>query len=206
MLGQRVAELHLGAPVVVGIPRGGVVVAAQVADILRAPLDVLVARKVGAPRNPELAIGAVGPDDEVVLDDRLVAMVGASPAYLEAEIAEQKQEMRRRVSCYRQGRPAHPVKDYDVVLVDDGVATGYTVLAGLRALRRQLPRSVVLAVPVAPADTVASLAREADRVVCLATPEPFYAVGQFYSHFPQVSDEEVLEILRLHTPSERVEE
>lgn len=200
LLGEKVMALSLRRPLVLGVPRGGVVVAAQVAARLSAPLDVIVPRKIRAPRNPELAIGAVGPEGEVVVDRGLVHLVGASEAYLAEEAARQREEIKRRVDRYRRGLPPWEAAGKDVVVVDDGVATGYTVVAALRSLKRQAPASLTLAVPVAPAEALPRLRQEADRVVCLATPEPFYAVGQFYRHFPQVSDEEVVELLRAHTP------
>jgi len=200
LLGERVADLRLARPLVLGVPRGGVVVAARVARVTGAPLDVVVPRKIGAPRNPELAIGAVGPDGEVVVDQELAELVGASPAYIARESQRQAEEVRRRLEMYRRELPPWDPAGMDVVVVDDGVATGYTVLAAVRALRHRRPASVTVAVPVAPPEAIPRLQAEADTVVCLLTPSPFYAVGQFYRHFPQVSDEEVTELLRAHRP------
>lgn len=198
LLGEKVAALGLRRPLVLGIPRGGVVVAARVAQALGVPLDVIVPRKIGAPRNPELAIGAVGPDGQVVIDEGLAALVGASPAYIARESRRQSEEVKRRLELYRRGLPPLQPGGEDVVVVDDGVATGHTVLAALRALRGQSPVSLTLAVPVAPPEVVPRLRTEADHVVCLLAPSPFYAVGQFYHHFPQVSDEEVASLLQAH--------
>jgi len=192
---RRLSPADLPGPVVLGIPRGGVVVAYEVSLGLNAPLDVIIPRKVGAPGNPELAIGAVAPDGTVVLDQALVKMLGVDRDYLDAETQSQRVEIERRTSIYRRGRPAVDLVGASVILVDDGIATGATVLAALRGLRSQEPARVVLAVPVAPPDTLQGLAAEADSIVVLATPEPFYAVGQFYRHFEQTSDEEVIELI-----------
>ncbi|MFZ5768662.1 MAG: phosphoribosyltransferase [Bacillota bacterium] len=205
-MGERVVALGLTRPLVLGVPRGGVVVAARVARALGATLDVIVPRKIGAPRNPELAIGAVGPDGQVIIDQGLAELVGASAAYIAKESQRQAQEVRRRLELYRRGLPPPELEGMDVVVVDDGVATGHTVLAALRALRPQRPATLTVAVPVAPPESVARLQEEADRVVCLATPSPFYAVGQFYRHFPQVSDEEVAGLLHAHRRSHREQE
>lgn len=198
LLAEKVAALGLTRALVLGIPRGGVVVAAQVARALGAPLDVIVPRKIGAPRNPELAIGAVGPDGQVIIDEGLAGLVGASPAYIARESQRQAEEVKRRLELYRRGLPPLDPAGRDVVVVDDGVATGHTVLAALRALRPLGPLSLTLAIPVAPPEAVPRLRQEADRVVCLLTPRPFYAVGQFYRYFPQVSDEEVAALLEAH--------
>ena len=200
LLGERVAGLRLARPLVLGVPRGGVVVAARLAQVMGAPLDIVVPRKIGAPRNPELAIGAVGPDGELVVDQELARLVGASPAYIAREVQRQVEEVRRRLEVYRRELPPWDPAGMDVVVVDDGVATGYTVVAAVRAVRRRGPASLTVAVPVAPPEAIPRLQAEADTVVCLLTPSPFYAVGQFYRHFPQVSDEEVTGLLRAHRP------
>ena len=181
--------------IVLGIPRGGVVVAYEVAQALGAPLDIYITRKIGAPYNPELAIGAVAGDGTLILDRSLMAHVGASETYVQQETEEQRKEIARRLAAYRGKRPGLEVKDKVVVLVDDGVATGSTVLAALRALRQRQPKQLILAIPVAPADTVATLEKEADRVVCLHAPVTFWAVGAFYEVFEQTSDAEVVRLL-----------
>lgn len=181
--------------VVLGIPRGGVVVAAQVARRLGAQLDVLVTRKIGAPDNPELAIGAVSADGSVELDSSLVRATGASESYLAAEIASQEAEARRRVDLYRAGRPSLAIGNRTVIVVDDGVATGATTRAALRSVRRGAPSFLALAVPVGPPDSILALRRDADDVICLRTPEPFRSVGEFYQAWPQTSDAEVIHIL-----------
>lgn len=180
--------------VVLGIPRGGVEVAAVVARRLRAPLDVVIPRKVGAPGNPELGLGAVA-EGVRVLDRRLMGVLGVTEDYLSAEIAAQEEEIRRRSSAYRGGRPPVALEGKVAVVVDDGVATGGTAAAALRWARARGARRVVLAVPVAPGEVRRRMSREADELRILHTPEPFYAVGQWYREFPQVGDERVVELL-----------
>jgi len=179
---------------VLGIPRGGVVVADAVAERLPAPLDVVIPRKLGAPGNPELAIGAVAPGVRV-LDDRMVRALGVPESYLDREVAAAEREIDRRERRYRAGLPPPDLNERAAIVVDDGVATGSTAVAALRWARARSATAVVLAVPVAPAQAVRQLAREADAVVALETPDLFHAVGQWYRHFGQVSDEEVVRIL-----------
>ena len=180
--------------VVLGIPRGGVEVAAVVAEALGAPLDVVIPRKVGAPGNPELGLGAVAEDVEV-LDARLIEMLGVTEGYLKREINAERGEIERRSTLYRGGRPPVQLDGKVVVIVDDGVATGGTAAAALRWARSRGAARVILAVPVAPPEAVRRLQAEADEVVVLASPERFYAVGQWYVDFPQVSDDQVIELL-----------
>ena len=182
--------------IVLGIPRGGVVVAAQVARTLNAPLDVFFAHKLGAPSNPELAIGAMTSDGTILLDDVAVRDLQISEEDVAREAELQRKEIARRAKLYRQDRPPLKVQNKTVVLIDDGVATGSTVLVSLRALRQQLPAKLILAIPVGPADTLARLARECDQLVVIERPAIFWAVGQFYLNFGQTSDEEVIALLR----------
>jgi putative phosphoribosyl transferase len=181
--------------IVLGIPRGGVVVAAEVARALNVPLDVFLAHKLGAPANPELAIGAITSSGEICMDDALVHELRISHKQIEREAEYQRREIERRTRVYRQDRLPLDVKNKTVVLIDDGIATGSTVLASLRSLRRQNPARLILAIPVGPTDTMDRLSSECDQVVVLSTPEPFYAVGRFYERFGQTSDEEVVELL-----------
>ncbi len=180
--------------VVLAIPRGGVEVAAQIARAHAWPLDTVIPRKIGAPGNPELGLGAIAPGVRV-LDERMVRTLGVTPDYLDREIAEQEEEIRRRAEAYRGGRPPTEVSGRVAVVVDDGVATGGTAAASLRWARSQRAARVVLAVPVAPREAVRRLSEEADEIVCLDTPEPFLAVGQWYLSFPQTSDEQVVSLL-----------
>jgi putative phosphoribosyl transferase len=193
-LAQALAHLAGDDVVVLAIPRGGVVVADAVARALGAPLDIVVPRKVGAPGNPELGLGAVAPGVRV-LDERLIAELRVPPDYIEREIAAQEREIERRQRAYRGGRPPVAVQGKVAIVVDDGVATGGTAVAAARWGRREGAKRVVLAVPVAPAQALRTLGREVDELVVLATPDPFYAVGQWYSDFTQVSDDEVVELL-----------
>jgi predicted phosphoribosyltransferase len=181
---------------VLAIPRGGVVVAKEVADALGAPLDLVITRKVGAPGNPELAIGAVTQEGEVITDPELVGMLGVSDDYVNEQAARQVDEIGRRMREYRGDRPYPSLAGKTVVVVDDGIATGSTTRAAIQSVKKRKAAEVILAVPVGPPDTVAKLSKIADRVVCLSTPEPFYAIGEFYNEFEQVGDDTVREILR----------
>jgi putative phosphoribosyl transferase len=196
-LADRLRSIALDAPVVLGLPRGGVVVAAEVARALDAPLDVLVVRKLGAPGHPELGIGAVADGDPplVLVNDDVIRGLRVRDAYLARETAAQLDEVRRRETHLRAGRPAPALRDRGVIVVDDGIATGGTVRVALRAVRRTEAARVVLAVPVAPPEVVAALAAEADLVVCLEAPDGFTAVGQFYDDFRQTTDDEVTALL-----------
>ena len=184
--------------VVLAIPRGGVVVGSEVAESLGAALDVIITRKIGAPGEPEYALGAVTQSGEVILDENAVDILHVSEEYLDKEAANQWEEVKDRTKRFRGERPFPSLKGKVVVIVDDGIATGNTVFAALRSVKVQGPKSVVVAVPVGPSETIAKLANEADKVVCLETPEPFFAIGQFYAEFPQVEDDEVRRILDGH--------
>ncbi len=195
--GRRLAaaldHLRERRPIVIAVPRGGVVVGHEVATHLRAPLDVIVPRKLRAPYNPELAIGAVAEGGAVFVDEGIARGIGA--AYVEQEIAAQRTEITRRVLAYRGGRAIPALDGRAAIVVDDGIATGATMIAALRAVRGMTPARLVAAVPVAPPDGIARLAREADEVVCLVAPAVFHAVGQFYGDFAQVDDGEVMALL-----------
>ncbi|MDP9343460.1 MAG: phosphoribosyltransferase [Actinomycetota bacterium] len=193
-LAEALSRFEGDDAVVLAIPRGGVVVAEPVARRLSAPLDVVVPRKVGAPGNPELGLGAVAPGVRV-LDERLIRDLGVTPDYLEQEIAAQEDEIARRLKVFRRGRLPVDVTGRTVIVVDDGVATGGTAVAACRWARAHGAGRVVLAVPVAPRQAIPTLGEEVDELVVLATPDPFYAVGQWYRDFEQVSDEEVARIL-----------
>lgn len=181
--------------VVLGIPRGGVVLAAEVAKNLGTSFDVIIPRKIGAPHNPEVAIGAVTQDGTVIKDEAMVQLLGISDNQIEILANKVAGEISRRVNAYRGGRPGLELAGKTVVVVDDGIATGFTVQAALKSVRNMDPRRLVLAVPVMPADTVRLLRDKVDELVYLHAPELFYAVGQFYMEFDQVSDQEVIELL-----------
>lgn len=185
--------------VVLALPRGGAPVAAPVARALGAPLDVLVVRKLGLPGQPEVAMGAiagVGDCVELVRNERVLSVASVSEEDFRGVHERELHELRRREAAYRDGRPAVVVREKVVVLVDDGLATGSTMLAAVAAVRQQHPARLVVAVPVGSADTCAALRRDADEVVCAWTPEPFYAVGQGYRDFSATEDDEVRAVLQ----------
>jgi putative phosphoribosyl transferase len=198
--GRRLAERLLGEraenPVVVALPRGGVPVAREIASALEAPLEVLAVRKLGAPNNPEYGIGAVAEGGTGVIDAEAVSILGISTKAVDSILARETAELRRRVVAYRGDRPPLDLRDRTVIVVDDGVATGLTDTAALRAVRRQNPRRVILAVPVCAPDSARRLREETDEMICLWTPALLYGVGQWYRDFSQVSDDEVIETLR----------
>lgn len=179
---------------VLALPRGGVPVGYEVANALRAPLDVLVARKLGAPGNPEYAIGAIAPGARVITADAL-ALLGLSYADVEALAAREAKELERREKAYRAGRPPLALEGRTVVIVDDGLATGATMLAAIRSARLRRPERIVAAVPVGDAATCAALRREADEMVCATMPSELFAVGNWYRDFGQTTDEEVIALL-----------
>ena len=194
-LAARLAHLRAAAPVVVGLPRGGVPVAAEVAAALGAQLDVVLVRKIGAPDREELAVGAIGEDGVTVRNDAVLRELGISWDDLTDRIEHERAEIRRRAAVLRSGtRP--DLHGRTVILVDDGIATGATVIAALRVLRDLGASHVVLAVPVAPPDSLAALAPLADEIVCPMTPKRFAAVGQWYDDFTQVPDDRVRTLLK----------
>ena len=197
LLGQRLAALRLVDAVVLALPRGGVPVALEVARALHAPLDLLMVRKIGAPGQPELAVAAVvdGDHPQTVVDEETLRLSGADRAYVDAEAAHALKEIERRRALYLRGRAPVPLAGKSVVLVDDGIATGTTMRAALKALQRCNVARLVLAVPVAPADTVAQLRAEVDDLVCLSQPAFFHAVGLHYRDFHQIEDDEVIALL-----------
>jgi putative phosphoribosyl transferase len=182
--------------IVLAIPRGGVPVGFEIARILKIPLDLIIPRKIGAPDNPELAIGAVAEDGTAILDDNLVKYLGVSREYIKEEIERQKQEIRRRLETYRQDASYPNLKGFDVIVVDDGIATGSTMKAALASVKNRGAASITVAVPVGSPSTIEELEEMADRVVCLYTPEYFQAIGQFYNDFGQTTDEEVIKLLQ----------
>lgn len=196
-LGRALAGYRGQRPLVLGIPRGGVIVAAEVAAALDGELDVVVARKVGAPWQPEYALGAVDPDGEVVPGPELHG-AGESPAGLAGEVALARAEVERRLRCYRQGRAGPGIEGRVVIVVDDGVATGLTARAALGWVRRRRPARLVFAAPVGGPDQVAELAGWSDEVVCPLQPRDFTAVSRHYRRYPAVSDDEVLAALGRH--------
>jgi len=189
---------YAGRPdvVVLALPRGGVPVGFQVAEALDAPLDVFVVRKLGAPGQEELALGAIASGGVVQLDAGIVRALGVEDREIQGIVARERQELSRREALYRRGKPALEVRGKVVILVDDGLATGSSMAAAVEALRALSPASIVVAVPVAPGSAAARFARLADAFVCVAAPEPFHAVGQWYEDFAQTGDDEVRDLLR----------
>jgi putative phosphoribosyl transferase len=195
-LAARLAPYADESPVVVGLPRGGVVVAAAVAEALDAPLDVIVVRKLGVPTHPELGMGAVGEGGVIVRTEQVIQAARVTPEQFDAVVARERAEVARRAKKFRGDRPPVPLADRTVIVVDDGIATGGTARAALEVVRAQGARRVVLAVPVAPPETLRELESVADDVVCLDTPRWFQAVGLHYVDFDQTTDDEVVRLLR----------
>lgn len=196
-LASALADFAREDAIVLAIPRGGVVTGYAVSHTLGIPLDVIIPRKIGAPGNPELAIGAVTEDGTIILDNKLVEYLKVSQSHINEESERQRLEIERRLKVYR-GETLYPnLKNRAVIIVDDGIATGSTMRAALASVKKRGARLSVVAVPVGPSSTLRVLEKEADRIVCLHAPEPFYAIGQFYKDFPQVSDEEVIRLLKL---------
>jgi putative phosphoribosyl transferase len=195
LLAKALSEYKDKNPVILAIPRGGVVVAYEVAKALNAPLDLIIPRKISAPDQPELAIGAVTEDGTTILNQDILQYLRVPDDYIKAEVKRQEEEIKRRIQKYLGDKPRVPIKGKIVILIDDGVATGATIRAAIASIRKRKPALIVLAIPVGPIDTIEELRKDADRVICLMTPEPFFAIGQFYENFEQTSDEEVIQIL-----------
>ena len=197
--GRRLASalLHLRGEdlVVLGIPRGGVVVANEVAKALDAPLDVVVTKKIEAPGEPEYALGAVTQEGDVMMDRQAAESLGASAAYLDDQIRLKREEVKDRMRKLRGSAPYPRLEGKVVVIVDDGIATGSSVSAAVMSVKKRGPKDVIVAVPVAPADAVQALSEDGTKVVCISTPGPFLAIGEFYEDFGQVEDIEVKRIL-----------
>jgi len=195
--GTMLAGRLLGAqdPLVLALPRGGVAVAVPIVRSVGGRLDVLVTRKIGYPPTPELGVGAIAEGGEPVFDLALLRRLGMTPASVAQVVAEERRELARRVKVYRGDRPLPDIAGREVIVVDDGLATGATARAALRAVRAAEPRRLTLAVPVGARDTVEAMREEADEVVVLRTPANFRAVGQWYKHFDQLSDADVLDLL-----------
>lgn len=196
--GQRVVELLKGcdATLVVALPRGGVVVGYEIAAALSLPLEVICPRKIGAPHNPEYAIGAITESGEMSVDPSLVEALGYSKEEINRIIADELAEAQRRAALYCSGRLPHRIRGERVILVDDGIATGSTMRAAIASVKQQGADSITVAVPVAPPETIQALRPAVDRIVCLDQPASFFAVGQFYHQFNQTSDDEVIALLK----------
>ena len=197
LLASELVGLKLREPIVLALPRGGVPVAAVIAKALGAPLDLIIVRKVGAPGNSELAVAAIvdGDPPDVVLNREIVEVYGLDNAELAALVNKERPELDRRRVAYRGNSQPVSIAGKTAILVDDGAATGTTMKVAIRALKHRSPREIVVVLPVAPPDTVAELAREADRIVCLSQPPHFRALGYYYRNFPQLTDDDVVSAL-----------
>jgi len=196
-LAARLHHLRADEPLVLALPRGGVPVGFEVARELDAPLDILLVRKIGVPWQPELALGAVvdGADPQVLINEGLAEELAVEPSYIESETARQLSEIERRRRIYLGDKPPPVLGGRTIIIVDDGIATGSTARAALRAVRKAGARGIVLAVPLAPEDTIEQLGAEVDEIVCLLSPSPFIAVGAHYGEFRQVADTEVIALV-----------
>ncbi|SFP46167.1 phosphoribosyltransferase [Hydrogenimonas thermophila] len=198
-LAEKLKELEpFENSIILALPRGGVPVAYEVAKILNIPLDVIIVRKLGAPLNEEFAIGSLveGNPERVILNEDVIRKLGIEKKYLDEVINKERNELHRREELYRKSQNIlSTIKNKKVILIDDGVATGYTIKAALTAIREQEPSSIIVALPVAPLDALRELDRLADQVIILETPEPFWAVGAHYKYFNQTSDTEVVKLL-----------
>jgi len=194
-IAESLPELEREDPLVLGLPRGGVVVASEVAKAIAAPLDILVARKLGAPLQPELGIGAIAPGNVIVVDERTAAHAGVGRSELDSIVARETAEMNRRLLLYRGTREGPGIRGRTVILIDDGLATGVTARAACRSIRLQAPRRLILAAPVCAAQSVVEMSGEADRIICVRAPSNLTAVGIWYRNFEQTPDAEVISLL-----------
>ncbi len=196
LLAEKMLDYQVDSPLILAVPRGGVTVAEPVWQALGGELDLTIARKIGAPYQQELAIGAVTADGFIMLNENLVERLNISEEYIAAAKEKEHAEISRRMEAYR-GKKSYPViKNRTVIVIDDGVATGFTLLAALRSIKKEDPAYTFLAVPVGPPETISILEKEVEKLICLTAPRHFSAVGQFYQDFSQVSDEEVVAILK----------
>jgi putative phosphoribosyl transferase len=182
--------------IVIALPRGGVVVGAEIAQKIGAPLDVIITRKIGFPGEPEFAIGAIAENGKLVLNDYIIKRYNISQGYLDEEISKQKVEIERRIISYRNGKTLSSIKDKNIVLVDDGVATGFTMIAAVKALKEEGIKKLVVAIPLSSKDAFQKLKTATDEIICLEIPEFFLAIGNFYCEFEQLTDEEVKELMK----------
>ncbi len=197
LLAEKLLKYKKEKPVVIGLVRGGIPVAYEIAKLLESPLDVALVKKLGAPFQEELAIGAIvdGKTPQVFLNDEIISHIDIPKEYINRITKEKLEEIRLREKIYRRGEDRVSVRDRVVVVVDDGIATGASMKVVLKALRLEKPKKIVVAAPVAPPDTISLLERDADEIIVLLTPGDFYAVGAFYKDFSQTSDEEVISLL-----------
>lgn len=196
LLAKELAKYCNKDPIILGMPRGGVIVAFEIAKAFNAPLDVIVSRKIGAPDQPEFAIGAIAPNDIVIFDESLLAQLGLDKTSIQPYIQSEKKEMERRIQLYRGNKPFPDLRNRTVIIVDDGLATGRSAIAAVRSIKQFKPKKIILAVGACAIESKKLLEQEADEVICLLAPMNFYAVGQWYNDFSQTSDEEVIQLLK----------
>ncbi len=196
-LAEKIGLLPLKNPIVFGLPRGGVVVAKEVAKKLNSSLDVVISRKIGAPRQPELAIGAVAEGEVLVLDNTIIKRLGVSKSELKFMVEKEKEEVKKRIQLFREGKLLKNLRGKTVLIVDDGLATGMTALAAIKTVKKLHPFKIIFATPICALSPVEEVAREVERVICLEKSDTFMAIGQWYEDFNQVSDEEVLSLLKI---------
>ena len=196
MLAAKLEKFSDGEVMVLAIPRGGVVVGYEIAKKIHAPMDIIVPRKLRAPYQPELAIGAITEDGNIILDEQIINSLNVSSEYIKIESQRQKIEIDRRLQVYKGESKIPDLTGLDVIVVDDGVATGATMKAALISVRKRGAKSIILAIPVASLSALRMLEQEADKTISLFTPQNFYAIGQFYRNFEQTSDEVVKELLK----------
>lgn len=196
-LAEKLIKYKDENPIIIALPRGGVVIGYEAAKMLNAPMDIIVTRKIGAPFQPEFGIGAIAPNGIKILDTETVRFLGISEAEIEKIIEQETIEMNRRIKLYRENLPELHLSKKTVIIVDDGLATGVTARAAILAIKQMNPEKVILAVPVSPPDTAEKFRREVDEFICLNEPPDFYAIGAYYENFEQVSDEEVINLLRI---------
>lgn len=197
-LAEKIRQMTFHDAYILAIPRGGIIVAAPVSQALRTGIRTLVVRKIGLPQNPELAIGSVMPDSSAIFDQQACVRFGITAQQLHTIIRQEYAELKRRLTMYPGFVDSKEIPGKTAILIDDGVATGYTVKAAVQWLRTLAPAKTIIAVPVAPPEAVKELRQIADEVICLLQPEPFWAVGQAYEDFSQVRDDEVIEVLLRH--------
>ena len=204
ILAEKLSKYAAEKPLVLGLPRGGVPVAFEVAKALKAPLDVYIVRKLGVPGHEELAMGAIATGDVRVLNESVIGPLQISKEAIETETKKEKEELKRRERVYRSGRAPLNVANRTVLLIDDGIATGSTIKAAIAALKKQKAAKIIVGVPVAPSSTIEELKKEVDDVVCVSTPDFFIAISVWYDEFPQTTDEQVRELLEKAETQEQI--
>ncbi len=196
-LADKLEDYKIPNLVILAIPRGGVPVAGKIAERLKAPLYVLITRKLGTPGHEEVGIGAISEGNTIVLDDKLILQLGLTKEELSQVIDKEEKELKRRIEVYRKGQPLPPLKGKTVVLVDDGVARGVTALAAIKSVKKLKPQNLIFACPVCSKESIVEIGKKVDKLICLLAPENFTAIGEFYEDFSPVTDKEVLSILSM---------